>query len=326
MIGATESQLMVAYCTGATHGSLGETISGSYTDTWYDGENTHTYTSTYTDVFVLKLNSEGKLQWLTQMGKNTYASNGSNKGMDEAYSIAVNGSNVYIGGASGMSKHAAKGIGGGNRNGDYDAFVAMLDSSGKLKWVHQFGKGEDDGCSDVATDSSGNKIYCAGETSSSLGETNGGERDAFIIKLNILGNKEWLRQLGSVTSSFENHNPTKSDSCLGVAVDANNDVYCTGYTAGALGEKNGGGNKYNSLDAMIIKYDKKGNLKWISQFGASTKAAGGNNSGNQTCKSIAIHRNGKIVCAGHTSSSFGETNGGSNDAFILKVNESGKFE
>jgi hypothetical protein len=77
---------------------------------------------------------------------------------------------------------------------------------------------------------------------------------------------------------------------------------------------------------MIIKYDKKGNLKWISQFGASTKAAGGNNSGEQTCKSIAIHKNGKIVCAGDTQGPFGESNGGSYDAFILKVNESGKFE
>jgi hypothetical protein len=49
-------------------------------------------------------------------------------------------------------------------------------------------------------------------------------------------------------------------------------------------------------------------------------------SGEQTCKSIAIHKNGKIVCAGDTQGPFGESNGGSYDAFILKVNESGKFE
>ena len=58
-------------------------------------------------------------------------------------------------------------------------------------------------------------------------------------------------------------------------MDNSGNIYCAGYTSGALGEANGGGH-----DAFIMKLDSSGNLQWVTQLGDMTLGfAGGDNSG-----------------------------------------------
>ena len=54
-------------------------------------------------------------------------------------------------------------------------------------------------------------------------------------------------------------------SCNSVALDDSGNIYCAGYTEGALGEANGGG-----ADAFIMKLDSSGGLQWVKQLGGTT--------------------------------------------------------
>ena len=53
----------------------------------------------------------------------------------------------------------------------------------------------------MAFDDSGN-VYCAGPTYGALGEANGEEGDAFVMKLDFSGAIEWVTQLEDTTKGF----------------------------------------------------------------------------------------------------------------------------
>ena len=174
-------------------------------------------------------------------------------------------------------------------------------------------------CYSVAVDDSGNS-YCAGITSGAMGEANGGDYDAFVMKLNSSGDLQWVTQLGGTTATSGGDN-SGSDSCYSVAVDNSGNSYCAGSTTGAMGEANGG-----SSDAFIMKLNSSGDLEWVTQLGGTTIANGGDNSGYERCLSVAVDDSGSVYCAGYTSGAMGEANGGSSDAFIMKLNSSGDLE
>ena len=82
-------------------------------------------------------------------------------------------------------------------------------------------------------DSSDN-IYCAGSTYGALGEANGGQYDAFVMKLDSSGSIQWVTQLGETTKGFVGGDNSHSDSCNSIAVDSSDNVYCTGSTSGSF--------------------------------------------------------------------------------------------
>lgn len=264
------------------------------------------------------------LAWITQLGDTTSAPGGSNSGSDLCYGVAVDSSgNVYCAGQT----NGALGETNGNTDNSTDAFVMKVNSSGSLAWVKQLGSittvpGGDtsswDLCSSTTVDSSGN-VYCAGNTSGNLGEANGGVNDAFVMKLDSLGNIVWITQLGASTKAPGGNN-SSSDTCFSVATDSAGNVYCAGHTYGAMGEANGGGS-----DAFVLKLNSSGSLVWLKHFGAATTVPGGSTSGDDSCKGVAVDSSGNVYCSGYTKSSFGESFGGGKDAFVMKLNSSGSL-
>ena len=235
------------YCAGSTYGDLGEANGGE------------------ADAFVMKLDSSGTIQWVTQLGETTKGfDDGDNSQGDSCRSIAVDSSdNVYCAG------YTYGDLGEANR-GEADAFVMKLDSSGVLQWVTQLGETtqgfvggvnfEEDFCNSISVDSSDN-VYCAGSTYGDLGEANGGQKDAFVIKLDSSGAIQWVTQLGETTKGFVSGDNSQEESCDSIAVDSSDNVYCAGYTSGDLGEVNGG-----VYDAFVMKLDSSGafngSLNW----------------------------------------------------------------
>jgi len=194
-----------AYISGYTDGSLAGASAGGY------------------DAFLVKYDSLGNLIWSQQIGTSR---------TDYGWSVLADASgNAYITGRTYGS------LGGANA-GDEDTFLVKYDSLGNLLWSRQIGTSGGDGGLSLALDASGN-VYITGYTDGSLGGSNAGDMDAFLVKYDSLGNLLWSRQIGTLST----------DTSYSVAVDASGNAYVSGYTDGSLGGVNAGG-----YDAFLVKF------------------------------------------------------------------------
>ncbi|WP_299755008.1 SBBP repeat-containing protein [uncultured Chloroflexus sp.] len=276
------------------------------------------------DAFLAKLNPSGTiLLYATFLG-------GSRD--DYLYDIALDGSgNVFmIGKTESADFPTTAGAYDTTYNGDYygDAFVAKLSSSGTELLYATFlgGSGWDVGY-DIALDGSG-AAYVTGWTRSTdfpttagaYDRTYNGGGDVFVTKLNPNGT-------GLVYATFLGG--SASDSIRGIAVDGSGHAYVTGWTtstdfpttAGAYDTTFNGGD----YDAFVAKLNPSGTgLVYATFLGGSTIDRG---------YSIAVDGSGNAYVTGETSSvDFPTTsravstifNGGDYDAFVVKLNPSGR--
>jgi uncharacterized delta-60 repeat protein len=233
------------------------------------------------DVFVAKYNSSGSLLWEKQLGTSSD---------DNSWGVATDSNgNVYI---SGLTEGALA----GTNKGEYDAWVAKYNSSGKLQWKQQLGTSEYDYSYGVATDSSGN-VYISGSTNGALAGTNKGEYDAWVAKYNSSGKLQWKQQLGT----------SGGDESRGVATDSSGNVYISGLTEGALAGTNKG-----SYDAWVAKYNSSGKLQWKQQLGTSSY---------DSSSGVALDGNGNVYISGATQGDLAGTNKGPNDAWVAKYSQ-----
>lgn len=293
------------YCAGETSGAMGEANGGS------------------SDAFILKLNSNGVLQWVRQLGATTRAPGGSNAGSTMCNGVGIDGAgNVYCAGYT--TGNLAEAAGGSN-----DMFFMKLNSSGVLQWVRQLGavtrapggsNADNDTCESLAVDSTGNS-FCGGNSEGPMGEPQVNFQDAVVVKVNTNGVLQWVTQLGSVTRAPGGNNDSQ-EFCTGIELDPSGNIFCAGHTNGAMAEANGGGSIFTggvAQDIFVLKLNPSGSLQWVLQRGASTHIAGRTNFGSELTTSLALRGNGEMYLAGEAGGSIGEANGGGWDAFILKL-------
>jgi hypothetical protein len=145
----------------------------------------------------------------------------------------------------------------------------------------------------------------------------GGGMDAFIVKFDTSGTRLWATYYGG--TQFESSN----SYC---AVDILGDVYLTGSSNSTNGiSLNGHQNTYTggSLygDAFVAKFSSLGTRLWGTYYGGSVDDVG---------VSCDVDDSGNVYVAGWTKSSNNiafkghqNTIGGSEDAFLIKLNASG---
>ena len=186
---------------------------------------TSTADATRNDTITLTINPPGALRWTRQYGTSSN---------DFARGIATdaNGNTYTTGYTNGDLE--------GSNAGNADAFIRSYDRDGNHRWTRQFGTSSDDYAYGIATDANGN-VTTTGTTFGALEGSNAGSNDAFIRSYDRDGNHRWTRQFG--TSS--------DDGSIGVAADADGNVYATGDTNGALEGSNAGGS-----DAFIRSYGR----------------------------------------------------------------------
>jgi hypothetical protein len=198
------------YLAGSTNGSTNAIAAGGHQNT-------------YGGAFLVKFNATGIRLWATYYG---------GSGNDGAHSCAVDGSgNVYLAGSTVMATSIAAGghqnTFGGNAFIDSDAFLVKFNSVGVRQWATYYGGSAFDTGFSCVTDGTGN-VYLAGFTESTTAiafggyqNTYGGYTDAFLVKFNNIGIRQWGTYYGGSAYSL-------GYSC---AVDSSGNVYLAGYTS-----------------------------------------------------------------------------------------------
>jgi len=282
-----------SYVTGSFYGSA----TFGTTNLTSSGEN---------DIFVAKLDSNGNWLWANQAG-GTFN--------DYGYCIAVdtNGNSYITGLFDGSATFGTTTL---TSSGDYDIFVAKLDSNANWLWATQVAAGTrvDYGYS-IAVDANGNS-YVTGDFSGSatFGTTtltSSEYEDIFVAKLDSNGNWLWVKQTVGIYP----------DASYGIAVDDNGNSYVTGYFWGnaIFGATTLTSNGYN--DIFVAKLDSNGNWLWAKQAGGTW---------DDYCYDIAVDTNGNSYVTGDfwdytTFGSTALTSSGGYDIFVAKLDSNGNW-
>ena len=197
-----------------------------------------------------------------------------------------------------------------------------------FEWAQTFGgtPGEDHGMS-IALDASGNSYttgYFSGTVDFDPGPgitslTSIGGDDAFVLKLDELGNFVWVKRIGG----------TSNDAATGVDIDPSGDIVMTGFFVGTVDFNPGAGSENLSssgnYDLFILKLDASGSFIWAKTMGGSSSDQG---------LSISIDGLGNSFLTGYFSSTadfdpspgvFNMTSSGFTDVFAAKYDELGNF-
>lgn len=300
-------------------------VSG-YTDSPSGIATTSAYQTTYGgsgDAFVAKFNSTGSsLLWGTYYG-------GASE--DQSNCIALDGSdNVYITGFTSSNSGIATPGAYQTTVGNINAFVAKFNSSGSsLLWGTYYGETGTSGVSygdAIITDSKNSSVYFSGFTTSpsdiatagAYHTAYSGGNDAFVASLNSTGSSLlWGTYYGG----------TGDDYGYGIAIDATDNIYMTGYTSSASGIATTGAYQTalsGTDDAFVAKFNSTGAaLLWGSYYGGTGITYG---------YAIAADAGGNIFITGQTNSVNGIATatayqtaygGGISDAFLAMFNSSG---
>lgn len=232
-----------------------------------------------TDYLTIKYDSNGTEQWAAQY-------NGSKSMGDCANAISTdNMGNIYVTGYS---------I-GNNTSEDY--MTIKYSGEGQELWVARYNGpvNDSDIAKDIAVDNAGN-IYVTGD--SCIGHYGIDQNIAInTIKYDLEGNQIWAAQY-----SMPNGGEARSNDII---VDKDGNIYITGSTNYKV-------DKYNTSDAVTIKYDKNGKELWVAHYNSPEKLFDGANA-------LVVDNNGNVITAGSSASI-----GGYADFITIKYNSEGK--
>ena len=252
------------------------------------------------DIFIAKYDTDGETLWVKQFGT------GSN---DNWGSIALDptGSYFYVTGST-SSKFADS---PDDNAGGTDIFVAKFDAAdGENVWVRQLGSSNTEVGRGVAVDSS-NNVYITGYAGALLPGSadtyEGGTYDAFVAKYDSVGNRLWVKMLGT----------NNDDASYGITLNSDSSyVYVAGKTKGA--------SMFGQPNSVIFGVDEI--------FFARLYADNPNDpdhpvlgkligtTSNDDGEDIVIDSNGASYLTGTAAAKLpgASTAYGSNDAFIIK--------
>ena len=282
------------------------------------------YGGDLSDAFILKFSNSGNLLWSTYYGGNK---------VEYGNSITIDANNnVFVAGETSSVNFPLL-----NEfqlyNGRSDAFILKFDNDGNRLWATYYGGNGWDEARSIDIDNTGN-IYITGKTTSTnlsvrnaFQQTLRGPTDIFIIKFDNVGSQLWATYFGGSLEDFSNT----------IAVDnSSRSVFVAGYTnstdlpfqdagTGTISQQFYGG---GTLDAFILRFDWNGTRLFSSYYGGSEM---------DLAYSMGADHNGNLFILGNTTSidlSLQDGDSGSffqpaltggRDAFVLKLENTGKL-
>ncbi len=279
------------------------------------------------DAFLVKFDANGVRQWGTYYGGTS---------TDYAYACSANASgDVYLAGYTFGGSGTVIATTGAHQTafgGSLDAFLVKFNSAGVRQWGTFYGGTNNEYAYSCATNTLGD-VYLAGFSSSGTGTivattgshqmTLGGGADAFLVKFNTNGVRQWGTYYGGTGTDIGN-------SC---AVSSTGDVYLAGETDSGTGTviATTGAHQFTfaggGTDAFVASFNSNGVRQWGTYYGDVY---------NDRAYSCATDLSGNVFLAGEngggsptstvlaTSGAYQQVNAGNlKDAFLVKFNSSG---
>lgn len=306
---------------GLTLDSLGNIVMTGYTGSNFaiatSGAHQTIFAGNY-DAMVVKFNNNGARQWATYYG---------GSGDDGAYKIITDSNTnlIFSGYTNSSTAIATSGAHQTTLGGGYDAIIVKLNGAGLRQWATYYGgSGYDDGYA-IAIDSNRN-LFLIGSTrtatttniatiGSHQASYGGGFQDAFLVKFNAQGVRQWGTYYGG----------TLIDDGRLLAIDKTGNVFVGGSTNSTTGIATTGVHQNTiggTYDAYIAKFSTLGIRQWATYYGGNS---------DEVAWGLALDSGSNILITGSTFSTngiatlgaFKTVRGGSNDIFIGKLNSAG---
>ena len=251
------------------------------------------------NIFVAKMDLDGNWLWARGVGEDTD---------DFSNSICsdVNG-NVYVTGVfEGSTNFGSHNV---SSNGDYDIFIAKIDTDGNWLWAENAGGSGYDSGNSICSGVDGN-IYLTGQITGSanfgtFNLTSNGGYDIFVTKMDTDGNWLWAESTGATDHDFGNS----------ICTDSSGNVFLTG----GFGETVNFGSTtlvaHGGRDLFVSQIDPStGNWLWAVEAGSVSNDKG---------YSIDTDIDDNIFVTGHFVGtvhigSFNVTSNGEYDVFVAK--------
>lgn len=204
------------------------------------------------DIFLLKANSSGQVQWAVKAGS---------AGDERATAVCVdNAGNVYITGYfQGTANFSGTSV---TSAGLQDVFVAKYNNAGALQWVRRAGGTGADISSGIAVDNAGN-VAVTGEfrNTADFGSVTlvADATDAFVCKYDASGTVLWAKKGAGPDNSRG----------LDIAVDAAGNLYAMGqFTNDITFDNLQVNNIFNAI--YLVKFNAAGAEQWFRKAGGAT--------------------------------------------------------
>jgi hypothetical protein len=248
------------------------------------------------DIWVVKTNGTGQLQWEKSLG-------GSDS--DVAHSVISVSDGGYL--VAGFVKSQDGQVTG--HHGSYDGWLIKLSASGNIEWQKAIGS---DGWEELrmVIQTTDGGFIAVGDGDNNNGDVSGnhGFDDVWVVKLSASGNIQWQKCLGG----------THSDRGRAIQQTTDGGYIVGGITKSSNGDVTGnvGDNYY---DYWAVKLDASGQMQWQKTYGGSK---------DDLLKSIKCTEDGGYVLSGRSESINGDVtnNHGMSDYWVVKINASGQME
>lgn len=276
-----------------------QTADGGYIAVGRAGSNDFDVTGNHggDDVWVVKLNSSGGVQW-----KKCYGGTGD----DDAAAVWQSYDGQYI--VAGNTTSNDGDVSG--NHGSMDVWVLKIDTSGALVWQKCYGGTgveqmiEDSGAGGMQ-ETSDSGIILASWCNSNDGDVTGnhGGFDFWVVKLTHTGTLVWQKSYGGT----DNDEP----ACLQQTSD-------TGYIIAGSTYSNDGdvSGNHGGYDFWVIKVSPSGTLQWQKCMGGTGASPG------DCANGIVLAPGGGYTLAGHTNANDFDVSGnhGDFDFWVVKLN------
>ncbi len=282
------------------------------------------------DFFLAKYENNGKLIWIKQF---IAEGNAYEKNKATGLMIDPNGYILISGAFANSLELDNENL--QNATGNLNAFIAQFDTDGNLNWQHALKSDDKVEPFELGLDQQNNIIltgYFTGTTDFDPSENIASlsvegdpfNRDAFILKLDNLGNFLWVKKIGS----------TANDEANSLTITSENDIVLTGYFSGMVDFDTDENEESflmstGNVDIFLAKYDSDGNYIFAKRYGSATTLTVA-----EQGYAVVTDDDNSIYFAGvfreelilDESSSDGTLIGnGNSDAFLAKLNQDGDF-